>query len=195
MFWSTLGSVAALWALTLVVQAYLKGYGKQKGENLATHEDIQKLVDQVQAVTKATEGIKDEISIKAWARETRKEVAFALIDKLATVDGLFTRFLSTRVKLGDDFLYDKAERDQVASDLGLAFHEFAKTRSLAAIVCGAEVQTKIKEITQKSSILLPEIATKAITPEVLVALMKKLQDFSDEIVALAGLIRRDLNID
>ena len=47
-----------LWALTTLVSAfigsYLGAYLKKKGENLATHEDVNKLVQQVQAVTSAT---------------------------------------------------------------------------------------------------------------------------------------------
>jgi hypothetical protein len=42
--------------------AYLGSYLKKKGENLATHEDINKLVDQVSAVTTATKQIETKIS-------------------------------------------------------------------------------------------------------------------------------------
>jgi hypothetical protein len=48
----------AAWGLTALVTAfvgsYLGAYLKKKGENLATHEDIDKLLDQVSAVTQTT---------------------------------------------------------------------------------------------------------------------------------------------
>lgn len=52
-----------------VAGAYFGGYLRKKGENLATHEDIRKLTDQVAAVTTTTEQIKTEISDAAWNRQ------------------------------------------------------------------------------------------------------------------------------
>jgi hypothetical protein len=67
-----------LTALATLVSAfagsYLAGYLKQKGENLATHEDIDKLVDQVAAVTTTTKKIEAEISSDVWDRQKRWEL-------------------------------------------------------------------------------------------------------------------------
>jgi hypothetical protein len=56
----------ALWALSALVGSFvgsfLASYFKKKGENLATHEDIALLVDQVRAVTAATKEIEAKIS-------------------------------------------------------------------------------------------------------------------------------------
>jgi hypothetical protein len=81
--------------------AYLGSYLKKKGENLATHEDIDKLVDQVKAVTKATKEIEAKISDDVWSRQKRWEVQQAALlapcDTLPTLNrgcGLcFTRIL------------------------------------------------------------------------------------------------------
>jgi hypothetical protein len=54
--------------VSLILQSYLPAYAKEKGKNLATHEDIQKLVDQVKAVTLATKKIEAEISSGVWDR-------------------------------------------------------------------------------------------------------------------------------
>jgi hypothetical protein len=57
-------NLLALGLTTLVsafVGSYLASYLKKKGENLATHEDIDKLVDQVRAVTTATKEIEERI--------------------------------------------------------------------------------------------------------------------------------------
>ena len=42
---------------TAFVGSYLAGYLKRRGENLATHEDVGKLVEQMAAVASATKEI------------------------------------------------------------------------------------------------------------------------------------------
>jgi hypothetical protein len=66
-----------LLALGVVVGAfggYLKAYLSQKGQNLATHEDINKLVDQVRAVTTTAKQIEAKISDDVWDRQKRWEL-------------------------------------------------------------------------------------------------------------------------
>jgi hypothetical protein len=53
--------------VTAALGAYLGSYLKKKGENFATHEDIQKLVDQV----RETERVKAEIADRMWDRQRR----------------------------------------------------------------------------------------------------------------------------
>src|SRR5258708_33115157 len=74
---------------------FLAGYMKKKGENLATHEDIAKLVEQMSAVTKATKDIEARISSDLWDRQKRwepkREVLFEATRRLADVeDGLLS---------------------------------------------------------------------------------------------------------
>jgi len=59
----------ALIALASGFGTYLAAYLKRKGENLATHEDIDQLVRQVSAVTHTTEEIKSKISVDVWRRQ------------------------------------------------------------------------------------------------------------------------------
>jgi hypothetical protein len=62
--------------------AYFGSYLKKKGENLATHEDIDKLIKQVAAVTQTTKEIETRISNEVWDRqkqwELKKETIFEL---------------------------------------------------------------------------------------------------------------------
>jgi hypothetical protein len=51
--------------------AYLGAYLRKKGENLTTHEDIEKLNDQVRVVTTTTKKIEAKISGELWNREKR----------------------------------------------------------------------------------------------------------------------------
>ena len=59
--------------LILYVRSYTSSYASKKGENLATHEDMQKLVEQVKAVTETTSRIESQISQESWERQQRWE--------------------------------------------------------------------------------------------------------------------------
>jgi hypothetical protein len=54
--------------------AYLGSYLKKKGENLAIHEDLSKLVEQMKAVTQATKEIESKISSDVWDRQKAWEL-------------------------------------------------------------------------------------------------------------------------
>ena len=54
--------------------AYFGAYLKKKGENLATHEDLAALVEQMKAVTNATKEIEAKISTDMWHRQNRWEM-------------------------------------------------------------------------------------------------------------------------
>jgi len=81
------------WALTTLVSAFvgsfLAGYLKKKGENLATDEDIDKLVGQVTLVTQTTREIEAKISNEVWERqrkwEIKRDALFELVKELATL--------------------------------------------------------------------------------------------------------------
>src|ERR1700675_361379 len=80
-----------MWGLTTLVGAFigsfLAGYLKKKGENLATHEDISKLVDQVRAVTTATKEIETKMSSDVWDRQKRWELRRDVIFEMARRTG------------------------------------------------------------------------------------------------------------
>jgi hypothetical protein len=83
----------ATFVFTLVgafIGAYFGAYLKKKGENLATHEDIDKLIVQVAAVTTTTKEIEAKISGEVWDRQKRwelkREVLFEATRRLAEVD-------------------------------------------------------------------------------------------------------------
>lgn len=54
--------------------AYIEAYLKKKGENLATHEDVSKLVAQFSAVTQAAKDIEASISSDIRNRQRRWEL-------------------------------------------------------------------------------------------------------------------------
>jgi len=67
----------------MVIRSFFSSYLSKKGENVATQEDIQKLMDQV----RETERVKSEISDRMWDRQAkwtiRRQHYQDLISKLA----------------------------------------------------------------------------------------------------------------
>jgi hypothetical protein len=61
-------------ALLAGAGAFLGFYLKKKGENLATHEDIDRLNDQVRVVTTTTKEIEAKISGDLWDRQKQWEL-------------------------------------------------------------------------------------------------------------------------
>jgi hypothetical protein len=81
------------------VGAYIASYLKKKGENLATHEDLNKLVEQVSAVTHTTKLIEAQISTSMWDRqkqwEIKRDVYFDVLKEMATFEHSCRILLST----------------------------------------------------------------------------------------------------
>jgi len=73
---------------------YIGSYLKKKGENLATHEDIDKLVDQVAAVTTTTKEIESKISNAMWRRERKSDLQLKTIESVSV---LTTDFIQRRI--------------------------------------------------------------------------------------------------
>jgi hypothetical protein len=64
-------------ALTVIgawFASYMGSYMRKKGENLATHEDLDKLVKQLEATTNATKAIEARISHETWGRQKNWEM-------------------------------------------------------------------------------------------------------------------------
>jgi hypothetical protein len=87
-----LGAIIAVLSFFLgaVFGSYLTGYATKKGENHATFEDINKLVEQVKAVTEATKRIEAEISSGIWDKQKRwemkREVLFEAARRVSEID-------------------------------------------------------------------------------------------------------------
>jgi hypothetical protein len=82
-------------ALASAFGGYLGSYLKKKGENLATHEDLEKLVHQMAATTEATKAIEARISDEMWNRqrhwEMKKEIFLVAIRTIAKADAVLAR--------------------------------------------------------------------------------------------------------
>lgn len=83
--------IGALMTLVGIFVGYLTGYAKKKGENLATHEDIARLVNQVSKVTEATKQIEARIDRSSRVHERQLVVLQKLYRHLADVQALSVR--------------------------------------------------------------------------------------------------------
>ncbi|HEX4283602.1 MAG TPA: hypothetical protein VHZ28_00825 [Terracidiphilus sp.] len=82
-----------------VAGASIGTYFTARAKNLATHDDLDKLVEQVQAVTHATEAIKAEISSGLWDRqkrwEVRRDIVLDFMRSAGRVDAALRDFVSS----------------------------------------------------------------------------------------------------
>ena len=133
------------WGLTILFGAFagsfLGAYMKKKGENLATHEDIGKLVAQMEAVTKATKEIEANILNKSWNRqrhwEMRRDAIFNVMQALGKADESlhsFSNVIDLQNKLGDSHAL-QFTHERAASRLIEDIDDFDKKRALSLIVC------------------------------------------------------------
>jgi hypothetical protein len=140
------------WGATTLIGAfigsYLAGYLKKKGENLATHEDIDKLVDQVRAVTTATQEIEARISNEVWDRqrswELKKETLLDAARALAVFESAVGRLNATYYALKDisdkdSPLYVKHEAKALTA-LSSASRSFDRAQLLVSLVSGKDVE-------------------------------------------------------
>jgi len=147
-----------LWALSILVAlftgSFLKSYMSKKGENLATHEDIQELVEQVQAVTTATKEIEAKISIDVWERQRKwdlkRETVFESLKELAVVENTLASLIRYHRRASKEFLIDSPElRLKSVEDFTAAQLSFKKASILTGVVCGPEIRTQFLHLVPK----------------------------------------------
>lgn len=144
------------------IGAYVGAYLKKKGENLATHEDVEKLVDQVAAITQTTKEIEAKISNEVWNRQRRWEMKRdALVEAMKVLGDVETAMSLLHLSNtgGPKTTLTKEEAAEMWND---ALAKFKRSRILASIVCSDDVNeafrkleefmiTSIRSITRRES--------------------------------------------
>jgi hypothetical protein len=143
------------WGLTTVASAfvgsYVASYLKKRGENLATHEDIDKLVDQVRAVTTATKEIEAKIESSVWSKqrhwEMKRDALFASVQALDRTKSAFIELWASQVfEIGDP---EYKERKRASAEKWLAeISRYDETRCIASLVCGVATGNALGEASQ-----------------------------------------------
>jgi hypothetical protein len=133
------------------VGAYYGAYWKKKGEQAATHEDLENLVKEVQAVTKTTEEIKSEISGGLWDRqkqwELKRDVMFEAAKTVSAAKDRLTGMHAICMtdkeaeKKGKPIRLDKQAEAYAA--FNKAGDKLDEAFMLVAIACGDDVRNKV----------------------------------------------------
>lgn len=143
------------WGLTILVSAfvgsYLAGYLKKKGENLATHEDVAKLVAQMAAVRQATKEIEATISNDVWERqkkwEVKRDALFRTVRELGNVEYALAMLEATFITgLNAQAIGLKVlKTDKEAVELwNSALLSFNRASILATLLCGEDVGSAVE---------------------------------------------------
>ena len=178
---------------------YVGAYLKKKGENLATHEDLDKLVVQLEATTEATKRIEAKISNELWDRQRQWEMkqhallegARAIADFLASIQKL-DAVCATRSGASEsaDAQYLNALDRRTTDALDAANNAsttFKRAQLIVAIVCGKETRSaflKIERVYNNIALKIVEGDT-----EFLEETIPKLQEIGSELTLA---IRREL---
>ena len=186
------------WALTTLGSAflgsYLASYLKKKGENLATHEDLGKLVKQMEAVTTATKEIEAKISDQVWNRqrqwELRRDALLAAAKALGGCHQAITD-LAVAYKVGGDnpgLMQNQIDRQ---SQWNAVQTEFAtSTRLLVNLVAGKECRRAFSEFGSLTS----DIVRKMVAGDV-DAFKKSEKEFRTSYIAACSALRKELGVD
>jgi len=190
--------MAALVALGAFFGSFLGSYFKKKGENLATHEDIGKLVNQMSAVTKATKEIETKITSDAWDRqrhwELKRDVLFDATRRLADINDSLVSLASM---LQVDLANQQAGRPE-SLELSIATNEkwlkaFAaikETTLLVGIVCEEET----KQAFESFGVFVSQIAMQISKKDSEIYRSSK-ADLDAKQAALRAAIRKELGIE
>jgi hypothetical protein len=131
--------------------SYLGAYLKKKGENLATREDLDKLVEQVAAVTKTTKEIEAKISDEVWDRQKRwelkRDAIFEIIRELGTMEVALGDFFSVFRVAGDSaktqFFRDRMMQEH--ENFQKVHQSFERAKAVAMLVCSEKTQQEFRD--------------------------------------------------
>jgi hypothetical protein len=130
---------------------YFGAYLKKKGENLATHEDLDKLVQQMTATTEATKAIEARISDQIWNRqrqwEFKRELLTQLIRSMSNVDNslleLHAVYSSPVPPVQEIVTIRLGERRDQSRKWNALNLELDSARAIASLVVGKELLNAI----------------------------------------------------
>jgi hypothetical protein len=120
--------------------AFLGSYLKKKGENLATKEDLDDLVEQVRAVTTTTKEIEASISNEVWDRqrqwELKRDAVYSVLQAIAAADDAIVDLVNV---LGSEQLNELETFEKLLSLTWAKSYEslenLGQKRALALIIC------------------------------------------------------------
>ena len=138
--WILIGLFLLNGIFLLVLKPFLTTYAEEKGRRLATHEDVEKVLQEVRMVTKETETLKAQISGELWERQNRwnakRDIYIRLLENLELLKTALARAQYSRTILSDVAAINRAfdEADVQAKD-------FRKAMAIARLFADPAVET------------------------------------------------------
>jgi len=184
-----------LFALFAGMGGFIGAYLKRKGENLATHEDINQLVQQVRAVTTATKEIEAKISSEVWDKqkqwELKRDALFEVTKRIASVsDALFNMNIThfSPVVKGQEL--ELTSRQVEASRKSWeAESSFDQATLLVNLVCGEEVNTLLRKFAETMRRSAKEISKRESTAT------ESLKELRAQAASVTVAMRKEIGID
>ena len=190
--------VPGLKILIGVLIGYLAGYAKKKGENLATHEDLEKVVEQMSAVTKATKAIEAKISSDVWDRQKRwelkRDVLFEATKRLADIEDALVSLdsvLQVERKEQKESLAWAESKNERMMKWSRASTAFDESKLLIAMVCGKET----KDAFEAYGLFALQVATKISPGNDLEIYLKSTPELFKKHSAVRAAVRKEMGLD
>lgn len=154
--------------LTAVVAgagAYFGAYLKKKGENLATHEDLEKLVQHVDAVTNTTKRIEEQISDEFWQRqrrwEAKRETIFEAMKRFGELEAVVAQFAGSMAVRGEGILPPDVIEEQINLRRAVtsAMKMFGISKNLVTLACGEDASRALSAVQVEMADLVKKVMT------------------------------------
>jgi hypothetical protein len=186
--------ISVVTVLSAGIGAFIGAYLKKKAENLAIHENLDKMVEQMAAITERTKSIEATISSEVWDKqqqwEMKREVLFEAAKRVAEVHDALAHF-GAALKLADERGAESMQKklDDVSERWVKANAAMDETLLFLAVVCGKEtidVCNAFKKIASNIAIRLAMRESNAFTESRIA--------FHVSLSATQNAIRRELGI-
>jgi hypothetical protein len=147
-----LGALCVLLAYVagLFGRSFLPSHMQEKGNNLATTEDIQELARQMGIIAQTTKEIEARISVGVWSQQQRWDVQrTALLEslkELATAETFLVRLVHIFADTKDHPQGWEARRKEANEKYAETINNFWRTQLAMEIVCGREIGNQFQQI-------------------------------------------------
>ncbi|MGB0063719.1 MAG: hypothetical protein WBP85_04670 [Terracidiphilus sp.] len=167
---------------------------KKKGENLATHEDLDELVDQMATITRTTKSIEASISSDMWDRQKRwelkRDVLFEAAKRMAEIDDALSHVRSVLKIAGGPGAEREQYRIKAKQRWEKASIQFQETLVLVGVTGERETIEALEQFSTFGIGIFVELCKSG--PEA----YKKLKwDYLKSILKARAAIRKELGID
>ena len=193
--------MSEIWKVVLTVfcaaiGAYIGSYLKRKGENLATREDIDALVEQVSAVTTATKEIEAKISNEVWDKQKRwelkREVLFETLKDIAMVKERLTALYLAFQK--SEAQKDNSEKIEKLMQANKSWDEAADNLEKAAFLIALSCEDELKQLVQNFNLFNRNFGAKIFEGQSKEEFLTSMKDFTSVSNAIVTTMRKEMGI-